>query len=193
MHVQRTFPALLRRVADSSPLAAAAAQVIRTERLPHLQLSLSDEKLGTTLADLLSAMMQTETVHQVHVPDDVLNGPQMLGPMGAPDGYGAKQIATMLQRRRVLAERLPTLLFVTLGRFHNSLVKHSGRVEFPASLSLAAATRFAEGHQHLDWTIQADASDAAAAYELRGVVVHSGTLSAGHYWTLTRQANDMTW
>lgn len=94
--------------------------------------------------------------------------------------------------KRTLIKRLPHTLMIHLKRFewdHETLTrwKVKDRFEFPIDLDLRPYT-LVTGEEKAD-----DGTCSDYNYSLCGIIVHSGTAFAGHYYSYVKDRDDGTW
>ncbi|CAI4225499.1 unnamed protein product [Auanema sp. JU1783] len=104
--------------------------------------------------------------------------------------------------KRLTIQKLPPILVVQLKRFKFDWdkevpVKFNDYVEFPFDLDMkpytaeAAAKVDALGDTEEDIVLEEEPSD--CMYSLRGVVVHSGSATGGHYYSFIKSSDDGKW
>ncbi|PWN30800.1 putative ubiquitin-specific processing protease 21 [Jaminaea rosea] len=98
------------------------------------------------------------------------------------EGYGLQDA-----KKGVIFQKFPPVLHLQLKRFEydiekDAMVKINDRHEFPMQIDLA---------DYLDQDTPARGED--WKYNLHGVLVHSGDLHGGHYFTLIKPEKDSSW
>jgi ubiquitin carboxyl-terminal hydrolase 7 len=98
------------------------------------------------------------------------------------EGYGLQDA-----KKGVIFEKFPPVLHLQLKRFEydvekDAMVKINDRHEFPMQIDLGAFLDKESPVREQDWK-----------YNLHGVLVHSGDLHGGHYFTLIKPEKDSNW
>lgn len=101
----------------------------------------------------------------------------------AAQGYGLQDA-----KKGVVFESFPPVLHLQLKRFeydfnYDQLIKINDRYEFPESIDLSP---------YLDPEISSSNAD-SYIYDLHGVLVHTGDISTGHYYTMIKPSIEDQW
>lgn len=108
--------------------------------------------------------------------------------MDGENQYAAQDYGLQDAKKGVVFEEFPTVLHLQLKRFeydfnYDALVKINDRYEYPESIDLSP---------YLDHSNKSIAPD-PCVYDLHGVLVHSGDITTGHYYTMIKPDKTDNW
>lgn len=126
----------------------------------------------------VKGMKNLEESFQDYVQTEMLEGDNKY----QAEGYGLQDA-----KKGVIFEKFPPVLHLQLKRFEydiekDAMVKINDRHEFPMQIDLANYLDKDSPERNEDWK-----------YNLHGVLVHSGDLHGGHYFTLIKPEKDSSW